>query len=173
MSTTTSRMPTASSDAAAAASAETSLLAKQLAMADRARAAEHEQVLRLERMAEAARAQEAELAGRLRHAETQVAEALHDRARFDAAREEVERQLEAARAALEAARADAARQRAETAEAVGRSSGWRRLSRAKRRRPRSYGESSTCSARWARRRPRAPTSWRASRRRASRRDRTR
>ena len=96
------------------------MLAKQLAMADRARAAEHEQVLRLERMAEAARAQEAELAGRLRHAETQVAEALHDRARFDAAREEVERQLEAARAALEAARADAARQRAETAEAVGK-----------------------------------------------------
>ena len=102
-STTASRPPAASSDAAAA-SAETSLLAKQLAMADRARAAEHEQVLRLERMAEAARAQEAELAGRLRHAETQVAEALHDRARFDVAREEVERQLEAARAALEAAR---------------------------------------------------------------------
>ena len=47
-------------------------------------------------------------------------QALHDRARFDAAREEVERQLEAARAALEAARADASRQRAETAEAVGK-----------------------------------------------------
>ena len=112
--------PAASSDAAVTGSAETSLLAKQLAMADRARAPSTNKFCGSERMAEAARAQEAELAGRLRHAETQVAEALHDRARFDAAREEVERQLEAARAALEAARADASRQRAETAEAVGK-----------------------------------------------------